>query len=198
VTTRGWARSRMAPLMLLLTTIGCARPWTVMHQTVPNPLRQHISFVVEPMRFDGVVVGASTEEEFLLGADAQQVAAWQALKDDINAKFFQSVAEHAAGVNIAAAATSTDTYFIRTVCRYINPGHWGGGTFHEAELRVGVQIVTPDGQVIDEIGTGSQVGVSSIDWLGGFDRMARRLRKAGSRLGAVVARYLHERTQLRS
>jgi hypothetical protein len=169
-----------------------------MHQAVPNPLQQHASFVVEPMRFDSLVVGASTEEEYLLGADAQQVAAWQALKPDINAKFVDSLVEHAAGVNVAAAATSNDSYFIRTVCRYINPGHWDGGTFHEAELRVGVQIVTPDGRILDEIGTGSQVAVSSIDALGGFERMARRLRKAGSRLGAIVARYLHQRTQLRS
>jgi hypothetical protein len=156
----------------------------------PNPLAHQRSFAVEPMHFEHVVVSGLGEAEYLLERNPEQAASWQADKAAMNARFQQSLADQARGLAVApAAASAADRWVVRTICRFIEPGFWRGPNYYrETVVRIGVQVIGPDGEVVDEIGTGTHVWVSSFSSSGG------RLRDAAKTLGKIVARYLRERT----
>jgi hypothetical protein len=173
-----------APLMLA----GCGPKWIVLTQAAPNPLAGQTKFGLMPVDYAGLIVGEKSEAEYLASKDEESRASWAGDKSGIDTEFGKRLMEKAteSGINVVKATGPGDAPFmIRPKVEFIEGGIYTYVFNKASQVRMKVQITTPDGKVIDEIaikhGTPASITNPAI---------GNRLRDDGEALGNTMAGYL--------
>ena len=173
-----------APLVLA----GCGPKWVVLTQAAPNPLAGQTKFGLMPVDYTGVIVGEKTEAEYLASKDEETRTSWVGDKGGIDTEFGKVLMEKAtgAGINVVKATGPGDAPFmIRPKVEFIEPGIYTYVYNKASQVRMKVQITTPDGKVIDEIAIkhATPAGITN-------PAVGNRLRDDGEALGVITAGYL--------
>ena len=183
---------KLSVAVSLFVLAGCAgQQWTVVRSAGPNPLTNQRSFIVEPLHFEHVLVGAKTEDTYLAGKTPETIATWQGDKNEMNNLFLQSLVGRANGLQVGPALQqpAAGTFILRPICTFIEVGTYNGFVNIDSRLELSVQVLDPSGAVLDEIAVRTIVPASIYNPSSGG-----RLRSASKQLGARVAGYLHWRT----
>lgn len=170
---------------------GCGPRWIVLTQASPNPLLNQNKFGLMPIDYTGLIVGEKSEAEYLASKDEESRASWAGDKGGIDTEFGKVLTERAtgAGITVVKATGPADAPFmIRPKVEFIEGGIYTYVYNKASQVRMKVQITTPDGKVIDEIaikhGTAASITNPAI---------GNRLRDDGEALGAIMAQYLQVR-----
>lgn len=180
-----------AALVAAPVLAGCGPRWVVLTQATPNPLLNQNKFGLMPIDYTGLIVGEKSEAEYLASKDEESRASWAGDKGGIDTEFGKVLMEKAtgAGINVVKATGPGDAPFmIRPKVEFIEGGIYTYVYNKASQVRMKVQITTPDGKVIDEIaikhGTPASITNPAI---------GNRLRDDGEGLGAITAQYLQVR-----
>ncbi|MEP7119806.1 MAG: hypothetical protein ABJE95_02805 [Byssovorax sp.] len=188
-----YRRSLLALTMVLfaLALIGCGPPWVVVMQTTPNPFVNAPKFSVVPTDFTGLTIGDKPEQVYLAGKDAGQQQSFASDKAGINEEFVNTLIKQAreAGIEVVLGTGPGDAPFqIHPAVGWIEPGFYVGVASAPSQVRMRLQITTPDGRVLDEIIMKHLTGGSLFNPSSGG-----RFRSDGGGLGAWSAKYLNSR-----
>jgi hypothetical protein len=167
---------------------GCGPKWIVLTQAAPNPLAGQTKFGLMPVDYSGLIVGEKSEAEYLASKDEETRASWAGDKGGIDTEFGKRLAERAteAGITIVKATGPGDAPFmIRPHVEFIEPGIYTYVYNKASQVRMKVQITTPDGKVIDEIAIHHGTPASLTN-----PAVGNRLRDDGEALGVIAASYL--------
>ncbi|MBK8251602.1 MAG: hypothetical protein IPK82_02910 [Polyangiaceae bacterium] len=170
---------------------GCGPKWIVLTQAAPNPLLNQNKFAMMPTDYTGLIVGEKSEADYLASKDEESRASWAGDKGGIDTEFNKRLTEGAAeaGITIVKATGPGDAPFmIRPKVEFIEGGIFTYVYNKPSEVRMKVQITTPDGKVIDEIAIkhGTPAGITN-------PAIGNRLRDDGEALGKITAQYLKMR-----
>lgn len=170
---------------------GCGPKWIVLTQATPNPLLNQNKFGIMPIDYTGLTVGEKTEADYLASKDEETRASWAGDKGGIDTEFGKVLSEKAteAGITVVKATGPGDAPFmIRPKVEFIEGGIYTYVYNKSSEVRMKVQITTPDGKIIDEISIrhGTPAGITN-------PAVGNRLRDDGEALGAIMAGYLKYR-----
>ena len=102
----------LAALVAIVSLCGCAPPWTVVVQAVPNPMLGQRNFTVMPIDFTGLRVGEKTEAGWLSEKDEEQRSSWLEDKKSMNDKFASELMSDAQDEGIAVSPPSQPAPFI--------------------------------------------------------------------------------------
>ncbi|UQA62404.1 hypothetical protein [Polyangium aurulentum] len=182
--TRLW----LLAFFVSLFCVACGPSWTVVAQKTPNPFVNQRVFAVEPMHFEGLVVGEKSEAEYLAGKDAEQQSSWTEDKRALAMMFAEHLTQSLPQVQFVAAAPVAGPYIVRPVITFIEPGFYAGIVAQAAEVRLTLELLSPQGAVLDRVLMTSTVAATLTNPSSGG-----RLRAAGEGLGAQVAAYMRTR-----
>jgi hypothetical protein len=170
---------------------GCRPHWVAYVQASPNILAGQGRFGLLPVDYAGLSVGGKTEMEYLSEKDEEQRSAWGGDKSVIDSEFVNSISENAGreGFTVVKAMGPYDAPFmLRPHVEFIEPGFFALIVNKRSEVRMKVQIVTPDGRVVDEFGiqheTNGSIKTAAV---------RERLREDARGLGKYAAEYLKSR-----
>lgn len=170
---------------------GCRPHWIAYAQANPNILAGQGRFGLLPIDFANLAVGEKTENDYLAEKDDEQRSGWAGDKVAIDNEFAMSIMATATrdGISVVKATGPQDAPFmIRAHVERIEPGFFAFIVNKDSEVRMKVQIITPDGTLIDEFGiehkTHGTIKTSSV---------RERLREDGKGLGTYAAEYLKSR-----
>ena len=173
-----------APVVLA----GCGPKWIVLTQAAPNPLAGQTKFGLMPVDYAQLIVGEKSEAEYLASKDEESRGSWAGDKGGIDTEFGKRLMEKAteAGINVVKATGPGDAPFmIRPHVEFIEPGIFTYVYNKPSQVRMKVQITTPDGKVIDEIAIKHGTPASLTN-----PAVGNRLRDDGEGLGVIMASYL--------
>jgi hypothetical protein len=169
---------------------GCAPPYQVVRQAVPNVLAGAHSFSVEPVHFEGLIVGNLLEAEWLARKTPEQQASYMGDRQAMVQNFVERLARRQEGMEIIAGPPPTpQTFVIRPILAYIEPGFYAYVARRDTEARMRVQIFTGQGQLLDEIVVYSRITANLYN-----PSTGGRLRSAANHLADAAAAYLRDRT----
>ncbi len=182
----------LAFLALVTLAAGCAPPWQVVRQAAPNPFLGHNAFVVEPIRFERLMVGNKPEGVWQSEKKPEQQASWAGDKVGMTEEFHRRIVEAGQGLQIAVAPAPQPpgAFIVRAFCPFIEPGFFTGTAIRrDTIVDLAIQILDPSGQtVLDEFNTRAYVEANLFN-----PSTGGRMRSATKHLGAVAARYLKAR-----
>jgi hypothetical protein len=170
---------------------GCGPRWIVLTQASPNPLLNQNKFGLMPVDYTGLIVGEKSEAEYLASKDEETRASWAGDKSGIDTEFGKVLGEKAQGTGISvvkATGPGDAPFMIRPKVEFIEPGIYTYVFNKASQVRMKVQITTPDGKVIDEIAIKHGTPASITN-----PAVGNRLRDDGEALGAIMAQYLQFR-----
>jgi hypothetical protein len=179
--------------LVVLACVGCGAgpiPWQVVSQTQPNPLLGQTHFAVAPIDFSTLMVGNKSEAEYLSVKKEETQESWTETKATLEGAFVENLTSAAAskGISVITGATGAP-FIIRPKVNYIEPGFYAYVSAMASDVKMYIQIATPEGAVIDEFqienGTEGSLGKASTN---------SRLKHDGTALGKFAARYLAART----
>lgn len=186
--------SRPRPSLFALLTLfvlglllaSCGPRWSIVHEATPDPFLGKTTFALEPLHFEQLLVGGKSEGEYRSDKSPEQNASWDEDKQSMNGMYQQSVVDHGEGLQFVAPAAGV--FIVRPVVNFIEPGFYAAVARGDTSVNLTVQILSPDGQVLDEFTTSSRVAATMTNPSSGG-----RMRDAGADLGNVVAKYLKHR-----
>lgn len=185
-------RKHILALAMISLAAGCAPPWQVVRQAAPNPFLGHNTFVVEPIRYERLMVGNKTEAEWQSAKKPDQQASWAGDKAGMNEEFDKRMLEAGEGLQLAVAPAPQPpgAFIVRAFCPFIEPGYFTGTAFRrDTVVDLAVQILDPSGQtVLDEFNVRQIVQAQLFN-----PSTGGRMRSATKAMGSIVARYLRER-----
>jgi hypothetical protein len=171
--------------------VGCGPPWQILHAAEPNPFVNQRTFAVLPIDYIGLEVGEKSEPEYLAEKDAETRQNWTGDKLGMNEEYAKHLIEEAneRGIRVTlATGPASAPFIIRPAVRWLEPGFYVGVASGSSEVKMTVQITTPDGKVLDEIQMSHRTGASLVNSATGH-----RLRSDGAGLGEITAEYLEKR-----
>lgn len=169
-------------LVLALFVTGCAPRWVVVKQASPNPLAgQKIN--VEKPSYEGLMVGGKPEAEWQGSKEDKDKGDWKADKEGFAEEFTNAYMASKGPVLAGEGGFGVKTWVV-----WYEPGFYAFAAARPTEVRIKVQIVDPKGAVVDEITVNSVVQSTMTTPSSG-----QRLRRAGTDLGEVVAKYVKTR-----
>jgi hypothetical protein len=172
----------------MIAGAGCAPTYTVIRLSVPNPLLGWRRFTLEPMRFDGLQIGRSAEVEWLAHHAPDQTRTYVADRDVMAQEFERELSASSPHVAMMRSPGAADAPVIRPMLSYLEPGYYQHFAHENTEARMVVQVLSPAGQVLDE--------VQLIDWVQASQynpTAGERMRIAGINLGRRCAAFLRDR-----
>lgn len=170
--------------MLLL---GCSPAWQVIRQADPNPLKSQGSIGVEPLSFEGLVVGSDSEVAYLGGLAEKQRRTWSATKQEMTQSFFKRLKSSVVGFSVSHDIEYERFKIVPTVT-LIEPGEVAGQTVQSSRVVMRVAIVNKKGDLVDKI----RIDLSVSSALSS-PTVRGRLRDAAGDLGKVLGDYLMSR-----
>lgn len=171
-----------------LWCIACGPRWAVVAQATPNPFVNQRMFAVEPIHFEQLVVGDKSEREYLSSKDAEQQSSWTEDKRAFATRFSEHLTETLPEVQFVAVAPVSGPYVVRPTVTFIEPGFYVGVAAQPAEVKMTLELVSPQGEVLDTVRLRSTVTSSLTN-----PSTGGRLRAAGEELGEQVADYIRTR-----
>jgi len=167
---------------------GCGPKWIVLTQAAPNPLAGQAKFGLMPVDYTGLIVGEKSEAEYLSSKDEETRGSWAGDKSGIDNELAKRLMERTieAGITVVKATGPGDAPFmIRPHVEFIEPGIFTYVFNKASQVRMRVQITTPDGKVIDEIAIKHSTPASLTN-----PAVGNRLRDDGEALGVLIAGYI--------
>jgi hypothetical protein len=181
-------------LLFALATLGCSAPrkvWTVSQHAQPNPLSGETEFAMAPLDFDDLLVGEEPEHEYVARKGDDFKEAWLSDKRAMKVLFADQLAAHAAEGGIEMSSTPDDAAFVvQASVTFIGRGYWAGMFRQRAVMMAVVNIMRPNGDLVDQIVVKETTGVH--EGYAAFTAGAR-LRRLAEKLGAHTAIYLRGR-----
>ncbi len=184
----------MLPALALVVTAGvasslagCMPRYSILAQTVPDPLYGASTFYVEPIHFDPPVVGGGSEADFLADKSPDQRDSWLVDKQETSSRYLAALVEALPAVRFVAQP-QPGVFIVRPIVPFIEPGFYAGIVARPTEMQMRVQILASDGRLLDDIMAPSVIGASMVTAASGT-----RMRLAGEDLGRVTASYLQKR-----
>jgi hypothetical protein len=181
-----WLASAVFPLAF--SALGCGPRWNVIQQAVPDPFVSQHQFFIEAVHADHFYVGDLPEPVYLSGKTPEQQASWQADKQDMITRYSEGVMSDGEGL-LFPTQPNPEAFVIRPIVEFVEPGFYGVVVSRATEVAMRVEILAPNGQLLDAIGIRSTIGASMINPASGT-----RLRQAAEDLGRVTADYLKTRS----
>jgi hypothetical protein len=191
---RGWVRSFVrwalatAGVALALLSLGCAPRWAVIQQAVPDPFLSQHQFFIEAVHTDHLFVGELPEPVYLSGKTPEQQASWQIDKQDMIARYAEGVISDGEGL-LFPTQPNPSSFIIRPIVERVEPGFYAFVAAYPTVVGMRVEILAPDGQLLDAISIQSVIGASMVNAASGT-----RMRQAAEDLGHVTASYLKTRS----
>ena len=179
-----------ALVAIALSTVGCADPWTLVHQVNPTPYGKSSNMTIEELSFDDVKVGEKTEDQYLATKSADTQQSFRGDKDAMVAQFRKGFdAERGALPIIPAGLPGSNPFVIKPRVTFIEPGFFSGMIVSAStELRVTIDVVDANGNMDDEIVISTKVSATMDDPASGT-----RMREAAQEVGRDTAAYLKKR-----
>lgn len=186
-------RSLLAVVVALFALVltGCGPKWIVVVQAAPNPFVNQSRFSVLPVDFTGLEIGAKPEAVYLGEKTEEQRESFRGDKAGVNEEFTGALLKQARelGFDVVLATGPNDAPFqIRPSVAWLEPGFYAGIVGAPSQMRMKIQIVLPDGRVLDEIRMEHRTDGSVFNAASGT-----RLRTDGRVLGELTAKYLNTR-----
>jgi len=173
---------------------ACAASYDVVRSAEPSPFSCNAEFVVLPIAYDSLQVGKKTEADYLFTKSPETQKRWEQDKRAIDREFHHTLItqanERGVRVQTALPAGEPDAFVIRPVISVIEPGFFAGPAMHASEVLLTVQILTPDGRLLDEIDLESETMGSIV-----HPTTRSRFESDAEKLGEAVAEYLDTRTK---
>jgi hypothetical protein len=171
-------------LGLLLSAVGCGKPYLVRTQAVPNPLFGHCQLTFENVDASHLMVGGKTVQQYRDEKKDESVASFDTDVVESYALFVRAASERVPGAIVPVAP-----FAIRPHFTYWEPGFYAGIVSSDSVAEYGVEIVDrASGRVLDDVGVRVVVGAGLANPSSGG-----RMRTAGSALGRSFGRYLQDR-----
>lgn len=169
---------------------GCAKRYVVIRQAMPNPFLGVHSFSIEPVHFEGLRVGRVTEAEWLSRKTPEQQASYMADRQAMIERFVERMTVRNPGLEIIAGPPpSPQTFIVRPILEFIEPGFFTYVVNRPTEARMRVQVLNQAGQVLDEFMTEARVASDVFNPSSGG-----RFRSASNILSDATTQYLRDRT----
>lgn len=172
---------------------GCGPSWTVVKQANPNAFSGKKAYTVEPLSFQGVLIGGvDTEDAWIAKRKPEKQAEFRASyeqdKVDATQKFDERLKANLDKAGYAAGADVT----VRPHVTSYEPGFWSpaGWGNKNTELTVNVDFVDAAGNVQDTIIFSSKIAPGTFNPATG-----QRVRQAANKLADEVAQYVTARTK---
>jgi hypothetical protein len=176
-------------LVVALFCVACGPRWIVVTQATPSPFANQRMFAVEPMHYEGLVVGDKSEAEWLAGKDDEQQASWEADKQAFAARFSQELAGALPEVQFATAMPgAVGPFIVRPIVTFFEPGFFAYVVNNDTSVRLDLQLLSPQGQVLDVVRFETVVYATMTN-----PSTGGRLRTAGDALGNQVGDYIRTR-----
>lgn len=186
VTTRRKSLLALA-LVLSLVSLGCGPPWVVVTAAIPNPFVGTKEFALEPMHFEDMTVGEKVESKYLATKDDEQKKSWEADKKAFDSQFKESLASSLPEAQFKDGKEKLP-FLIRPRVMYIEPGFYAVTASLSTEVRITIEILNDQNEVIEIINLRKSVpGTLNNPSVGG------RLKTAAEGLGEQAAQYLRTR-----
>ena len=148
------------------------------------------SFAIEPIHFEGLQVGQMLEGQWLATKTPQQQASYQADKQAMIQNFIERLTARNENLQIIAGPPpGPQTFVIRPILTFIEQGFFAYVANRDTEARMTIQILTPQGQIIDEIITYDRVTANLYN-----PSTGGRMRSVGVHLANHLTDYLRART----
>jgi hypothetical protein len=180
-------RSWFLALVVSLACVACGPPWSVVAVAVPNPFVNQRSFGVEPVHFEGVLVGDKPEAEYLSGKDGEQQRSFVDDKGSFAQRFAQQLVEELPEVQFVGAP-GPSPFIVRPRVTFIEPGFYAYVAARSTEVQMTVEILGANGQVLDVVKFRANVAATMSNPSSGG-----RMRTAAEILGGYVAEYVRTR-----
>jgi hypothetical protein len=181
----------LAVALFAFALTGCGPKWIVVAQAAPNPFVNQSRFSVLPVDFRGLEIGDKPEAVYLAEKSEEQRQSFLGDKAGMNEEFTASLIKQARelGLDVVLATGPNDAPFqIRPSVAWLEPGWYIGIMSAPSQVKMRLQIVLPDGRVLDEIlmkhATPGNITTAAS---------GTRLRSDGKGLGALTATYLSSR-----
>ncbi|MCS6915353.1 MAG: hypothetical protein RMK29_21660 [Myxococcales bacterium] len=188
------ARSLLLAAAAVLVGAGCAPAWTVVKQANPNPITPQTSLAVEPIRFEGLMVGKKTEEAYLADKKPEQQESWKSDLAAMQQIFSSTLVEQAKGLQVVAGAPEQGgPYLIKPAVTFIEPGVFTAMFNIPSQVHMTLQVADPQGAVVDEIRMKVSVAPGNIMGVPTMVSVGERLRECAKRLAKLTAMYLRQR-----
>lgn len=165
----------------LAGSAGCTR-WTVVRQAAPNPMNGATKFVLEPLHWENATVGGKTEAEYFSDKEPQQQQSYVTDKLETTALFVSQVKARGA---VQWVVADPQAYIVRPIVEHWEPGFYAAVAHRDARMDLRVQILTPQGQVVDEFTTWAMAASTLTS-----PSTGGRMRTCGEDVGGVVGKYL--------
>lgn len=163
--------------------VGCGPKWTVVRQATPNPMNVASSFYVEPPSLEGLHVGEKTESEWLAEKGDDTKRKWEGDKSAMASNFSEGF-DSGRGGDVLRAEGPTGAFTVRTRFDRYEPGYDAVVARSNAFIDATVDLVGPDGAVVDEFVVHAEAGGISA---------GLRARKCASIVGWTTGKYLRKR-----
>jgi hypothetical protein len=176
-------------VVVALLCVACGPPWVVVTQATPSPFVNQRLLAVEPMHFEGLVVGQKSEAEWLAGKDEEQQASWDADKQGFAAQFSQQLSAALPEVQFANAIPgAVGPFIVRPIVTFFEPGFFAYVVNNDTVVRLDLQLLSPQGQVLDVVKFQAIVPATLTN-----PSTGGRMRSAGEALGSQVGDYIRTR-----
>jgi hypothetical protein len=178
--------------VLSIASVGCADPWTVMHEARPAPYSKSANLVLEPVTFDDLKIGKLSEQAYLAKKDESTQQSFEGDKVGMVTQFNRGFDAERGGLPvIPAGIPGSNPFVIKPHITFIEPGFYTGTLISEStEVRASVEIFDARGDLVDEIALATKVSP-----LGNPENAASgtRERQAAEEIGRDTALYLKKR-----
>jgi hypothetical protein len=173
-------------IAVALAAVGCGGPgYMVIKQAPASDLAGKATFAIVPADYSKGSIDGHSEPEYAAAQDTEGKRRWGDVKTGIDEDFSKAVAAKGSGLTFVQSGVQA-ALLVKPVIRSINPGSF----FSRSELRLAVQITSPDGAVLDEI---ELVNGTSGNVYNATDE--KRLRQDAEEIGERVGRYLASRAR---
>jgi hypothetical protein len=147
------------------------------------------------MTFEGLQVGAKTEQEYLASKEPKTQESWKADLQAMSQLYTQALSQNAKGLKVAAGpAAAPGPYAVRANVNFIEPGIFTAIYNAPSVVKATIRIADAQGVVLDEINITTKVAPGSIMGVPTNVSTGERLRKCAELLGRISAQYLAQRT----
>jgi hypothetical protein len=173
-------------IAVALAAAACGGPgYIVIKQAPAADLAGKATFAIVAADYSKGSVDGHSEPDYAAAQDTEGKRRWGDVKTGIDEDFSKAVASKGSGLTFVQSGVQA-ALLVKPVIKSINPGSF----FSHSELRLAVQITSPDGAVLDEIELASGTAGNIYN-----PTDEKRLRQDAENIGERVGRYLSSRAR---
>lgn len=187
---RRWFTSILVLVALSLGSlagVGCGPHWVVVRQAAPNPLHGQSQFVIEAVTYPNLLVGDKPEAVWLSEKKESERQSFEADKAETAKNLIEQLIARAGsrGIQVIPWTGAPGAFNLRPAITFFEPGNYNGFVNTATTVQVTLQVLSAQGQIIDEVIFRSDVPATIYNPSSGG-----RMHTAGKDLGVQLANYL--------